>query len=343
MVKQTLVEVRNLRKLYPVKGQFLSRRKEFIHSVDDISFSIKEGDTFALVGETGSGKSTTGRMLARLVKPTSGAIFFEGKNVLKFKRQQMQNFRRQVQMVFQDPFSSLNPRMKVGQIIGSPLRLDKVTTKSEARTRVLDVLERVGLSPANNFIDRFPHEFSGGQRQRIGIARALILKPKLIIADEPVSALDVSVRAQIINLMNELQKDFALTYFFIAHDMSVVRHVSDTVAVMYLGKIVEMALTKDLFENPLHPYTKALLSAVPIPDPTIQRVRERLQGELPSPINPPKGCYFNTRCPISQTRCFSESPELVEIEPDHYAACHLVRPKMIFTQPPQGSQVADTL
>jgi oligopeptide transport system ATP-binding protein len=316
-----LVEVKNLRKFFPVRTHFLSREKLFVQAVNNVSLTIKRGETLGLVGESGCGKSTLGRLILRLEEPTAGEIYFEGENILQFNAERLRQMRRQMQIIFQDPYSSLNPRKTVGSIIGEPLVIHKIGTKKEQEERVRHLMEVVGLRPEH--INRYPHEFSGGQRQRIGIARALALNPKLIIADEPVSALDVSIQAQVLNLLEDLQNEFHLTYLFIAHDLSVVEHISDRVAVMHLGRIAELAKSTDLYSNPKHPYTQALLSANPIPDPTLARKRVILQGEVPSPINPPAGCNFHTRCPQRFEPCDKAIPELKEIEPDHWVACYL--------------------
>lgn len=316
-----LVEVKNLRKFFPVRTHFLSREKLFVQAVNNVSLTIKRGETLGLVGESGCGKSTLGRLILRLEEPTSGEISFEGENILQFNAERLRQMRRQMQIIFQDPYSSLNPRKTVGSIIGEPLVIHKIGTKKDQEERVRYLMEVVGLRPEH--INRYPHEFSGGQRQRIGIARALALNPKLIIADEPVSALDVSIQAQVLNLLEDLQDNFHLTYLFIAHDLSVVEHISDRVAVMHLGRIAELARSDQLYSNPKHPYTQALLSANPIPDPTLERKRVILQGEVPSPINPPPGCNFHTRCPQRFELCDQGVPELKEIEPDHWVACYL--------------------
>ncbi|MGQ9695650.1 MAG: ABC transporter ATP-binding protein [Thermodesulfobacteriota bacterium] len=316
-----LVEVKNLRKFFPVRTHFLSREKLFVQAVNNVSLTIKRGETLGLVGESGCGKSTLGRLILRLEEPTSGEISFEGENILQFNAERLRQMRRQMQIIFQDPYSSLNPRKTVGSIIGEPLVIHKIGTKKDQEERVRYLMEVVGLRPEH--INRYPHEFSGGQRQRIGIARALALNPKLIIADEPVSALDVSIQAQVLNLLEDLQDNFHLTYLFIAHDLSVVEHIGDRVAVMHLGRIAELARSDQLYNNPKHPYTQALLSANPIPDPTLERKRVILQGEVPSPINPPPGCNFHTRCLQRFELCDQAVPELKEIEPDHWVACYL--------------------
>ena len=318
-----LLEVKNLKMYFPVSsGMLFQRTVAHIKAVDDVSFFVKRGETLGLVGESGCGKTTTGRCILQLYKPTGGQVIFEGQNLMELSSRQMRTMRREMQVIFQDPYSSLNPRMTAGNIIGEPLVVHGlVHSKAEYRERVADLLQNVGLNPY--MADRFPHEFSGGQRQRIGVARALSVAPKFIVADEPVSALDVSIQAQIINLLEDLQEQFNLTYLFIAHDLSVVRHISDRVGVMYLGHIVEMADRNEIYVNPIHPYTKALLSAVPIPDPVIDAQRERilLTGEVPSPLNPPSGCVFHPRCPIVIDECSQVFPELREVAPNHWAAC----------------------
>ena len=318
-----LLEVRNLKMHFPVTSGILFQRKVAdIKAVDDVSFSIRRGETLGLVGESGCGKTTTGRCILQLYKPTSGEIIFDGEDLSSLRGSRMRAMRRQMQVIFQDPYGSLNPRMTCGDIVGEPLTVHKLTSgKGEYRDKVADLLQTVGLNPY--MADRYPHEFSGGQRQRIGIARAIAVNPSFIVCDEPVSALDVSIQAQVINLLQELQDKFDLTYLFIAHDLSVVRHISDRVAVMYLGHIVEVADRIELYENPLHPYTKALLSAVPIPDPVVESQRERiiLTGDVPSPMNPPDGCVFHTRCPIMNDDCRLWMPELREITKDHWVAC----------------------
>jgi len=318
-----LLDVKDLVMHFPLtQGIIFQRKVGAVRAVDGISFQIRRGETLGLVGESGCGKSTTGRAILQLYKPTAGLVTFEGQELTKLKGEQMRRMRRKVQMIFQDPYASLNPRMTVGSIIGEPLEIHNLAKGREKQQRVQELLSVVGLNPY--FANRYPHEFSGGQRQRIGIARALAVNPSFIVCDEPISALDVSIQAQIINLLEELQNEFGLTYLFIAHDLSVVRHISDRIAVMYLGKIVELADRLDLYQNPLHPYSKALLSAVPIPDPVIERKRERiiLTGDVPSPVNPPSGCRFHTRCPIAADICRVDEPAFREITPGHWAACH---------------------
>lgn len=318
---QPLVKVENLKKHFPIKGGLLGKNIGEVKAVDGVSFHINKGETLGLVGESGCGKSTTGRMLLRLLEPSEGKIFFEGRNLMDLSNGEMRKMRREMQMVFQDPFASLNPRHTVEKILEEPLIVHGVKDKAERKRRVKELLEVVGLNSYH--AKRYPHQFSGGQRQRIGIARALAVNPKLIIADEPVSALDVSIQSQVLNLLQDLQKEYDLTYLFIAHDLGVVRHISDRVGVMYLGHIVELADSERLYENPLHPYTEALLSAVPVADVEHKKERIILQGDVPSPSNPPKGCPFHTRCPKAMDVCGSVKPVLQEIEPGHYTACHL--------------------
>ena len=322
--QEVLLDVRNLKMYFPLtRGIILQRRIGWVKAVDDISFQILRGETLGLVGESGCGKSTTGRAILQLYKPTAGEVLFNGVDLTKLAPGEMRKMRRHMQMIFQDPYASLNPRMTVGSIIAEPMQIHNLVPKEQRNQRVQELLEVVGLNPY--FANRYPHEFSGGQRQRIGIARALAANPEFIVADEPVSALDVSIQAQIINLLEELQEKFHLTYLFIAHDLSVVRHISDRVAVMYLGKIVELADRNALYDDPLHPYTKALLSAVPIPDPKIEKKRERiiLTGDVPSPINPPSGCRFHTRCPYAMDVCAKVEPRFVDQGGGHFVACHL--------------------
>lgn len=321
-----LLEVRDLKKYFPItEGIILQRHVGDIKAVDGLSFNIRHGETLGLVGESGCGKSTTGRTILQLHEPTDGEVWFKDKKISELRGEKLRLMRRDMQMIFQDPYASLNPRMTVGNIVGEPLEVHGLAKGKEKRERVQELLNVVGLNPY--FINRYPHEFSGGQRQRIGVARALAVNPEFIVCDEPISALDVSIQAQIINLLEDLQAEFNLTYLFIAHDLSVVRHISDRVAVMYLGKIAELADRNELYENPLHPYTKALLSAVPIADPMIEETRERiiLTGDVPSPANPPSGCRFHTRCPIMQRPiCVEEEPPLYDRGDGHYVACHLV-------------------
>jgi oligopeptide transport system ATP-binding protein len=316
-----LLKVKNLKKYFPVRGGILSKIIGYVQAVDEISFNIKEGETLGLVGESGCGKTTTGRTIIRLLEPTAGEVDFKGENVFKLSKEELRKTRRNIQIIFQDPFGSLNPRMTVGEIVGESLIIHKIAkNKKEKEERVKELLETVGLNAGHT--RRYPHEFSGGQRQRIGIARALALNPKLIICDEPVSALDVSIQAQVMNLLEDLQEKFNLTYLFIAHDLSVVKHISDRVAVMYLGKIVELSSTSELYDNTQHPYTEALLSAVPIPDPTLKRQRIVLEGDVPSPFKPPVGCRFHPRCKYVKPICSQEEPELIDIRNGHFVACH---------------------
>jgi oligopeptide transport system ATP-binding protein len=323
--KRSLVEIRNLRKYFPItRGTIFQRHSGDVKAVDGVSLSIRRGETLGLVGESGCGKSTTGRTVLQLERPTDGEVWFDGQDLTKLKGEELRLMRRHFQMIFQDPYASLNPRMTVGDIVGEPLEIHQLSRGAETRARVQELLQIVGLNPG--FVNRYPHEFSGGQRQRIGIARAVAVNPDFIVCDEPVSALDVSIRAQVLNLLQNLQQQFNLTYLFIAHDLAVVRHISDRVAVMYLGKIVELADRDGLYAHPKHPYTRALLSAVPIPNPRIERKRERiiLIGDAPSPANPPPGCPFHTRCPIAQKGlCDTVVPEWREITPGQWVACHL--------------------
>ncbi len=322
MDDNVLLKVENLVQYFPIRRGVLQKTVGYVHAVDDVSFDVKKGETLGLVGESGCGKTTTGRSILQLYKPTSGKVYFDGINLVELHGEKLRLLRRRIQMIFQDPYASLNPRMTVEEIISEPLKIFKIIDNSQTRDRVKELLELVRLNPA--YIDRYPHEFSGGQRQRIGVARALALNPDLIVCDEPISALDVSVQAQIVNLLEDLQKVMGLTYLFIAHDLSVVRHISNRVAVMYLGVIMELGERDELYTNPLHPYTKALLSAVPIPDPVIEEKRKRmiLEGDVPSPVNPPSGCRFRTRCPIAQEICSQERPAWREIRHGHFAACH---------------------
>jgi oligopeptide transport system ATP-binding protein len=319
---EPLLQVRNLRKYFPIRGGLFSREIGRVHAVDGVSFDIERGETLGLVGESGCGKSTTGRSILRLIEPTAGEVWFEDRNVTSLDKRSLRQMRKEMQIIFQDPYASLNPRMTVRSIIGEALVIHRLArTRRERDERVVQLLETVGL--AADHLRRYPHEFSGGQRQRIGIARALAVSPKLIVADEPVSALDVSIQAQIINLLEDLQRKFGLTYLFIAHDLSVVEHISTRVAVMYLGKIVEIAPARELYTHPRHPYTEALLSAVPIPDPTTKRKRILLEGDVPSPIKPPSGCRFHTRCPIRVPSCSENEQVLKEVSPGHWVACQV--------------------
>lgn len=318
---EDLLIVKNLKKYYPITGGIFGKEIGVVKAVDDVSFSVKQGETLGLVGESGCGKSTTGRSLLRLIEPTAGEVIFNGTNITSLKPEEMRKMRRDMQIVFQDPFASLNPRHNVEKILEEPLIVHGVTDADERRRRVRDMLEVVGLSSYH--AQRYPHQFSGGQRQRIGIARALMLNPKLIVADEPVSALDVSIQSQVLNLMQDLQRELGLTYLFIAHDLSVVRHISDRVGVMYLGRIVELTTSEQLYRGPLHPYTQALLSAVPTPDPDVKRERIILQGDLPSPANPPSGCTFHTRCPHVKEECRTVRPAFRDVGGGHFVACHL--------------------
>ena len=318
----SLLEIRGLKKYFPVGGGLFSRRKGAVRAVDGVDLTVEAGETLGLVGESGCGKSTLGRAILRLIEPTAGEVVFEGKNLSKLSPRELRDMRREMQIIFQDPYASLNPRMTVGSIVGEALIIHKLAkSRREREEKVAHLLETVGLHA--DHMRRYPHEFSGGQRQRIGIARALAVSPKLIVCDEPVSALDVSIQAQVINLLEDLQKQFNLTYLFIAHDLSVVEHISTRVAVMYLGKIVEVASSKDLYTNPRHPYTEALLSAVPIPDPEVKRQRILLEGDVPSPINPPSGCRFHTRCALRVPSCSQNEQVLKEISPGHWVACQV--------------------
>jgi oligopeptide transport system ATP-binding protein len=328
---ETLLEVRNLRKWFDVSSGALGGKRLKLRAVDGISFAIAKGETLGLVGESGSGKSTTGRLILRLLEADEGEILFQGTDIRKLSPGQLRPLRRQMQMIFQDPYSSLSPRMRVGDIVGEPLIIHGLAKGTALRDEVIRLLRTVGLNEEH--YQRYPHEFSGGQRQRIGIARALAVRPSLIIADEPVSALDLSIQAQVVNLMQDIQKEFGLTYLFIAHDLSVIEHISDRVAVMYLGKIVELAKADDLYRQPRHPYTEALLNSVPIPDPAARRVRRPLEGEVPSPINPPKACRFHTRCPYAREVCSQIEPPLEDKERGHLSACHFSNEVGKYRQP----------
>ena len=321
----SLLRVVDLVKHFPItRGIVFQKQVGAVHAVDGVSFEIKKGETFGLVGESGCGKSTTGRTILQLYKPTSGKVYYGDVDLTTLPSEEMRRMRRKMQMIFQDPYASLNPRMTVGEIIGEPLIVHNLAKNSEIQERVGRLLELVGLNPA--YVNRYPHEFSGGQRQRIGVARALSLQPELIVCDEPISALDVSIQAQVVNLLEDLQDKFDLTYLFIAHDLSMVRHISDRVAVMYLGILAELASREELYEHPKHPYTQALLSAVPVPDPFVEEKRKRiiLEGDVPSPVNPPSGCRFRTRCPLAEKICSEQTPAWREISPDHWVACHMV-------------------
>jgi len=321
---EALVKVVGLKKHFPIRRGVLQRQVGAVKAVDGVSFDVHKGETLGLVGESGCGKSTTGRVILQLYPPTAGHVYFDGVDLTQLKGEALRQTRRKMQMIFQDPYASLNPRMTVGEIVGEPLDVHGTARGKEKKERVEHLLRVVGLNPF--FADRFPHEFSGGQRQRIGIARALALSPSFIVCDEPISALDVSIQAQVVNMLEDLQKEFGLTYLFIAHDLSMVRHISDRVAVMYLGKIMELADRRELYNDPLHPYTQALMSAVPVPDPLLEEKRQRviLTGDVPSPANPPKGCPFNTRCPLAIDICREVDPEWREFKPRHWVACHRV-------------------
>lgn len=324
-MNEKLVDVQELRKFFPIsKGIVIQRHVADVQAVSDISFDIRRGETLGLVGESGSGKTTVGRTILFLHKPTAGRVIFDGTDLGNLNENQMRQIRQRMQIIFQDPYASLNPRIPVGVAIGEPIEVHLGLKGNEKRERVRELLDLVGIN--EKMSNRYPHEFSGGQRQRIGIARALALNPEFVVCDEPIASLDVSIQAQVVNLLKRLQKQLGLTYLFIAHDLSMVRHISDRIAVMYLGKIVELAERRELFRNPLHPYTQALISAVPIPDPDKEAKRQRiiLQGDLPSPANPPVGCNFNTRCPVATEICFQEEPEYREVQPEHFAACHLI-------------------
>jgi oligopeptide transport system ATP-binding protein len=322
--KQTLIEVKNLKKYFPQKTKIFTKEKSYLKAVDDVSFSIRRGETFGLVGESGCGKSTTGRTILRLYYATGGEILFDGKDLAGFSEKQLKPYRKRMQMIFQDPYASLNSRMTVNEIIGEGITTHNLYAGKERQERIYSLLNHVGLKKEH--ANRYPHEFSGGQRQRIGIARALAVEPDLVICDEPISALDVSIQAQVVNMLEDLQDEFDLTYLFIAHDLSMVKHISDRIGVMYLGKLVEVCGSGELYLNPIHPYTKALLSAIPIPDPDLTRNNRRiiLKGDVPSPIDPPPGCRFASRCPLKTDICTQVDPELRELAPDHFVSCHNV-------------------
>ncbi len=319
-----LIEVRGLVKYFPVRGGILQRTQGWVKAVDDVSFTIRRGETLGLVGESGCGKTTVGRLLLRLIEPTAGQVLFEGRDLTSASGSELKALRREMQIIFQDPFSSLDPRSQIADSIGEGLLIHGVRDARERRRLVLDIMRRVGL--AEDHMRRYPHEFSGGQRQRIGIARALVLQPKFIVCDEPVSALDVSIQAQVLNLLKQLQREFKLTYMFIAHNMSVVEHISDRIVVMYLGKVVEVAERMELYRNPQHPYTQALMSAIPVPNPDLKRERTILTGDVPSPLNPPSGCPFHPRCPVAIDVCSRVVPPLIDLGGEHLAACHLRTP-----------------
>ena len=320
--QEYLVEVKNLVKYFPVRAGLLQRVVAHVQAVDNVSFAVRKGETLGLVGESGCGKTTVGRSMLRLIEPTSGAVAFDGQDVLELRGKELKAIRRDMQIIFQDPYASLDPRVPIGESVMEGLHIHKIGIPKERFDIMIETLKKVGLEDYH--ARRYPHEFSGGQRQRIGIARALALRPKFIICDEPVSALDVSIQSQVLNILKDLQKEFGLTYLFIAHNLSVVEHISDRVAVMYLGKIVELTGRDELFKNPLHPYTQALMSAIPIPDPHLKRKRIILKGDVPSPLNPPSGCRFHPRCPIAEQICSQQEPEFREINPDHWVACWMV-------------------
>ena len=320
---EDLVEVQHLVKYFPVRAGLMQRVVNWVKAVDDVSFTVKKGETLGMVGESGCGKTTIGRSMLRLIEPTSGSVHYDDKDVLKLRGNELKDVRRHMQIIFQDPYASLDPRVPIGESVMEGLHIHNIGTRQERYDLMIDTLRKVGLEDYH--ARRYPHEFSGGQRQRIGIARALALRPNFIICDEPVSALDVSIQSQVLNILKDLQKEFGLTYLFIAHNLSVVEHISDRVAVMYLGKMVELASREDLFKQPLHPYTKALMTAIPIPDPRLKREREVLKGDVPSPLNPPKGCRFHPRCPIAEKICSEQEPEFREAAPMHWVACWMVK------------------
>lgn len=329
--QEEILRVKDLKMHFPIRRGVFQQQVGQVKAVDDVSFEVYRGETLGLVGESGCGKTTTGRAIIRIYEPTAGQVDFMGVDLAKLSKRQLRQTRRKIQMIFQDPYASLNPRMSVFNIVSEPMEIYRISNGKGRQERVEEILQLVGMNPA--LMNRYPHEFSGGQRQRIGLARSLALIPELIVCDEPISALDVSIQAQVVNLLEELQEKLGLTYIFIAHDLSMVRHISNRVAVMYLGKIVELTDRDTLYNNPLHPYTQSLLSAIPVPDPYIEEKRQRiiLKGDLPSPANPPLGCNFNTRCPVAFDTCFVEEPEYLEVEPGHFGACHLVKPTSIPT------------
>jgi len=339
--QDVILKVENLKMYFPIRRGVFQRHVGDVRAVDDVSFKVFRGETLGLVGESGCGKTTTGRAIIRLYTPTAGRVTFDNVDMASIKGSALRQMRRKIQMIFQDPYASLNPRMSVRRIVGEPLQVFNIANEKERTERVAQLLHLVGLNPG--MMNRYPHEFSGGQRQRIGLARSLALNPDLIICDEPISALDVSIQAQVVNLLEELQERLNLTYIFIAHDLSMVRHISNRIAVMYLGKIVELTDRETLYANPLHPYSQALLSAVPVPDPEIEETRKRilLEGDLPSPAKPPVGCNFNTRCPVAVDTCFEVEPEFVEVKPGHFCACHLVTPEEKVAVQPTGSENPD--
>ena len=323
-IEDEILRIEGLKKYFPIRRGVFQSHVGDVKAVDGVNFNVRRGETLGLVGESGCGKTTVGRTIVRLYQPTEGHVFFDGEDLALLTKKELQTLRRKIQMIFQNPYASLSPRMNIKSIVGEPLEIHNAMRGKEMDDRIAELLEYVGISPS--VMGRYPHEFSGGQRQRIGIARSLALNPELIICDEPISSLDVSIQAQVVNLLEELQDELGLTYIFIAHDLSMVRHISNRIAVMYLGKMMEITDKMVLYENPLHPYTQALLSAVPIPDPTIEKERHRvlIEGDLPNPANPPEGCNFNTRCPLAEEICFKKEPLLIEVETDHFCACHLV-------------------